>query len=63
MDLTKSVSVSEEDQKTFSDFISWIENHNAYILSKWDENVNSSLSPDDAETVDSFVQIDDKEVV
>lgn len=63
MDMTKSLSVSEDDQKTFSDFISWIENHNAYILSKWDENVNSSLSPDDAETVDSFVQIDDKEVV
>ena len=41
MDMTKSLSVSEDDQKTFSDFFSWVENHNAYILSKWDENVNS----------------------
>jgi len=62
LDTTNTLSLTDADQKTFSDFISWIENYNSYIMSSWDEKVNSNISSDDADTVNQFVQIDNEDV-
>jgi|TARA_R100000479_G_C6381714_1_gene201407 hypothetical protein len=62
LDTTNTLSLTDADQKTFSDFISWIENYNSYIMSSWDEKVNSNISSDDADTVNEFVQIDNEDV-
>ena len=62
LDTTKSIELSDKDQTTFTDFISWIENYNTYIMSMWDDKVNSNISKDDEDTVSQFVQIDNEDV-
>ena len=62
LDTTNTISLSDKDQTTFTDFVSWIENYNTYIMSMWDEKVNSTMSTEDENTVDQFVQIDNQDV-
>jgi len=62
LDTTNTISLSDKDQTTFTDFVSWIENYNTYIMGMWDEKVNSTMSPEDENTVDQFVQIDNEDV-
>ena len=62
LDTTNTITLSDKDQTTFTDFISWIENYNTYIMSMWDEKVNSTMSTEDENTVDQFVQIDNQDV-
>ena len=62
--LSRSTGIgeSDKDQTTFTDFVSWIENYNTYIMNMWDEKVNSTMSTEDENTVDQFVQIDNQDV-
>ena len=62
LDTTNTITLSDKDQTTFTDFISWIENYNTYIMGMWDEKVNSTMSTEDENTVDQFVQIDNQDV-
>jgi len=62
LDTTNTISLSDKDQTTFTDFVSWIENYNTYIMNMWDEKVNSTMSTEDENTVDQFVQIDNQDV-
>lgn len=62
LDTTNTITLSDKDQTTFTDFISWIENYNTYIMNMWDEKVNSTMSTEDENTVDQFVQIDNQDV-
>jgi len=58
VDLTKTIDLSEDDQKKFSDFIEWINNYNDYIVSAWNEKRTEKLSAEDAELVNDFVEIE-----
>jgi len=62
LDTTNTITLSDKDQTTFTDFVSWIENYNTYIMNMWDEKVNSNMSTEDEDTVDQFVQIDNQDV-
>lgn len=62
LDTTNTITLSDKDQTTFTDFVSWIENYNTYIMGMWDEKVNSTMSTEDENTVDQFVQIDNQDV-
>tara|TARA_A100000171_G_scaffold50955_1_gene63722 strand:- start:2441 stop:3346 length:906 start_codon:yes stop_codon:yes gene_type:complete len=62
LDTTNTITLSDKDQATFTDFVSWIENYNTYIMGMWDEKVNSTMSTEDENTVDQFVQIDNQDV-
>ena len=62
LDTTNTITLSDKDQTTFTDFVSWIENYNTYIMNMWDEKVNSTMSTEDENTVDQFVQIDNQDV-
>ena len=62
LDTTNTITLSDKDQTTFTDFVSGIENYNTYIMNMWDEKVNSTMSTEDENTVDQFVQIDNQDV-
>ena len=62
LDTTNTITLSDKDQTTFTDFVSWIENYNTYIMNMWEEKVNSTMSTEDENTVDQFVQIDNQDV-
>ena len=62
LDTTNTITLSDKDQTTFTDFVSWIENYNTYIMNMWDEKVNSTMSTEDENTVDQFVQINNQDV-
>jgi hypothetical protein len=62
LDTTNTITLSDKDQTTFTDFVSWIENYNTYIMNMWDEKVNSTMSTEDENTVDQFVHIDNQDV-
>ena len=62
LDTTNTITLSDKDQTTFTDCVSWIENYNTYIVNMWDEKVNSTMSTEDENTVDQFVHIDNQDV-
>ena len=62
LDISKSIELTKEDQTTFGDFVSWVQNYNEYILNSWSENANRDMGSDDIDTVDSFVDVDMEEV-
>ena len=62
LDTTNTITLSDKDQTTFTDCVSWIENYNTYIMNMSDEKVNSTMATEDENTVDQFVQIDNQDV-
>ena len=55
INLTETISISEDDQKLFGDFMEWVDNYNAYVSSKWYENVNNKMAEDDVDVIDILV--------
>ena len=55
INLTETISISEDDQKLFGDFMEWVDNYNAYVSSKWSENVNNKMAEDDVDVIDILV--------
>ena len=62
LDTTKTIELTDEDQKMFSDFLSWIKNYNEYIMKEWEENTGKGISKEDEETVNDFIDIDNNDV-
>jgi|TARA_B100000900_G_scaffold168719_1_gene143325 hypothetical protein len=60
LDLINAVTLDDKDQEMFSNFISWIENYNSYIINEWDMKAKDDISKDDMQTVDEFIDIDDE---
>ena len=61
LDLTNKLDITEEDHKTFGDFMDWIKVHNDGIIAKWDTAVAEKqdvISQDDMKTVDEFIDVD-----
>ncbi len=63
LDLQETVEVSKEDQDTFINFMSWIDNYNTYIYNEWDMKAKKELNKEDMNTVDEFIDVDTEEVV
>tara|TARA_R100001015_G_C4629458_1_gene190344 strand:+ start:338 stop:1246 length:909 start_codon:yes stop_codon:yes gene_type:complete len=62
LDVTNTVNLSEKDQELFSNFISWIENYNVYIMNEWELNAKKDMNNSDIATVEEFIDIDNDEV-
>jgi len=62
LDLTKTLELSETEQDTFGDFMSWVQNYNEYIMNSWLDK--SSQEGEDIDGVDDIVDIEfeDEEV-
>ena len=61
LDLTTKLDITEEDHKTFGDFMDWIKVHNDGIIAKWDAAVaerQDVMSHDDMKTVDEFIDVE-----
>ena len=62
LDVSKTLDITQEDQKTFGDFIAWLDNYNTYILNLWSEKANARMSDEDTSVVDDLVDIEVEEV-
>ena len=62
LDLQEKMDVSKEDQDTFINFMSWIDNYNTYIYNEWDMKTKKDISDDDKNTVDSFIDVTEEDV-
>jgi len=62
LDVSKTLDITQEDQKIFGDFIAWLDNYNTYILNLWSEKANARMSDEDTSVVDDLVDIEVEEV-
>ena len=62
LDVSKTLDITQEDQKIFGDFIAWLDNYNTYILNLWSEKANARMSEEDTSVVDDLVDIEVEEV-
>lgn len=63
IDMTKSLDITGEEQDSFADFMTWIENYNDYIINAYAEKSSSHNDEDDEAIVDGIVDIElDEEV-
>ena len=58
LDIANKVDLSEADQATFGDFMSWIQNYNQYIVKEWDANMGGNASADMKDIVNDFIEVD-----
>lgn len=63
LNVTDTIKLSSEDQTMFSDFMSWIDNYNNYIVNAWADKANDRLEEGDAEVLDQLVDIEVEEEV
>ncbi len=63
IDMTKSLDITGEEQDSFGDFMTWIENYNDYIINAYSEKSSRHNDEDDELIVDGIVDIElDEEV-
>jgi hypothetical protein len=63
IDMTKSLDITGEEQDSFADFMTWIENYNDYIINAYAEKSSRHNDEDDELIVDGVVDIElDEEV-
>ena len=61
--MTKSLDITGEEQDSFADFMTWIENYNDYIINAYSEKSSRHNDEDDELIVDGVVDIElDEEV-
>jgi hypothetical protein len=58
LDLSKTLDITDNEHKMFSDFMSWIDNYNSYISSAWSEKANSQIGDDEMDIVDDLVDVE-----
>jgi hypothetical protein len=58
LDISNKIELSDADQATFGDFMSWIQNYNQYIVNEWDSNVGGNASQDMKDIVEDFIEVD-----
>ena len=58
LDLSTTLPLTEEDQKTFSDFNEWIDGYNEYIIKAYNESAKEKSSAEFDEVVDEFVDVE-----
>ena len=59
VDLQDKIEVSEDDQETFINFMSWIDNYNTYILMSGMMKTKKDISDSDKNVVDNFIDVTD----
>ena len=62
LDLQDKIQVSKDDQDTFINFMSWIDNYNTYIFNEWDMKTKKDISDSDKNVVDNFIDVTEENV-
>ena len=62
LNLNNTLPIEESEHTMFSDFLSWVENYNTYILNTWAEKATEQMEDDDIDVVDDLVDIEVEEV-
>ena len=62
LDLQDTIEVSKDDQDTFINFMSWIDNYNTYIYNEWDMKTTKDISDADKNTVDTIIDVTEADV-
>jgi hypothetical protein len=62
LDLQDKIEVSKDDQDTFINFMSWIDNYNTYIFNEWDMKTKKDISDSDKNVVDNFIDVTEEDV-
>tara|TARA_R100001510_G_C7611676_1_gene175007 strand:+ start:35 stop:898 length:864 start_codon:yes stop_codon:yes gene_type:complete len=62
LNLNNTLAIEESEHTMFSDFLSWVENYNTYILNTWAEKATEQMEDDDIDVVDDLVDIEVEEV-
>lgn len=62
LNLNNTLPIEEGEHTMFSDFLSWVENYNTYILNTWAEKATEQMEDDDIDVVDDLVDIEVEEV-
>jgi len=62
LDLQDKIQVSKDDQDTFINFMSWIDNYNTYIYNEWDMKTKKDISDSDKNVVDNFIDVTEEDV-
>jgi len=62
LDLQDKIAVSKDDQDTFINFMSWIDNYNTYIFNEWDMKTKKDISDSDKNVVDNFIDVTEENV-
>ena len=62
LDLQDTIEVSKDDQDTFINFMSWIDNYNTYIYNEWDMKTKKDISDSDKNVVDNFIDVTEEDV-
>ena len=62
LDLQDKIEVSKDDQDTFINFMSWIDNYNTYIFNEWDMKTKKDISDSDKNVVDNFIDVTEENV-
>ena len=57
LNLQDTIDVSTEDQETFINFMSWIDNYNTYIYNEWDMKSKKEVTEEEMETVEGFIDV------
>ena len=58
VDLSTKIEISETDQETFGNFVSWVDGQNDYVTNKYKEkNSGGSFSQDDSSLIEEFVTV------
>ena len=62
LNLGTTLTMDNNTQEVFANFMAWIENYNTYILNSWDENMHKNEDVD-TDTVEEFVDINEEDFV
>ncbi len=62
LDLQDKIHISKDDQDTFINFMSWIDNYNTYIFNEWDMKTKKDISDFDKNVVDNFIDVTEEDV-
>jgi len=57
LNLQDTIDISTEDQETFINFMSWIDNYNTYIYNEWDMKAKKEVTEEEMETVEGFIDV------
>jgi hypothetical protein len=58
VNLAESLDMTKDDQSLFSDFVSWVDNYNNYVLKSWTDKAVDKMDDDDIDVIDDIVDIE-----
>ena len=63
LNVSKTIDISEEDQKSFSLFLDFIQVCNDSVIKEWEYKTRNNMKQVDKDVVDDFIDIEsDKEI-